>query len=327
MKNLKVGLIGLGAMGRNHARVLQELEGTNLVAVYDEDKSKRIDFLDLFKNSISEFYESDLDYVVIATPTSTHLDHAFLAIENGIDFLIEKPLSLSSEISRRILSYATEKGVTGGVGHIERFNSAMREAKKLVSSKSLGEVIQINFQRQGPKPDRIKDVGVLLDLASHDFDSLLFLEIGTPRTLFATSTSLSKNHIEDSVEILGRLDNQVSFSMSVNWISARKKRLCTITTSRGILEIDTLSSSLVFYENGNLKNTQREILHFHGNTTGPVLSYSFEKREALIVEHECFRDTILGRDSSIVKLEAGLTTVLLVEAAKQSSQNGEVIHL
>jgi UDP-N-acetylglucosamine 3-dehydrogenase len=327
MKSLNVGLIGLGAMGRNHARVLHELEGVNLFAVHDDDKSKGIDFSEKFKNSISEFYECELDYVVIATPTSTHLDHAFVAIENGIDFLIEKPLSLSSEVSRRILAYANEKGVTGGVGHIERFNSAMREAKRLISSGSLGEIIQINFQRQGPKPDRIKDVGVLLDLASHDFDSLLFLEMGTPRTLFATSTSLSQNHMEDSVEVLGKLDSQVSFSMSVNWISARKKRLCTVTTTRGILEIDTLGSNLIFYENGNLKNTQREILHFQGNTTGPVQTYSFEKREALIVEHESFRDTILGRDSSIVKLEDGLNTVLLVEAANRSSQTGEVMNL
>ena len=318
MARLNVGLIGLGAMGRNHARVLSGLEGISFNAIFDEDPSKKTEFPDKFKSSLHEFYESDLDYVVIATPTSSHEFHANMAIQAGVHFFVEKPLSQSTEISQKILSFAKSNSIIGGVGHIERYNSALMEAKRIIHSGVWGEILQINFQRHGPRPDRIKDVGVLLDLASHDFDSLLYLDIGNPTSLYASAITLSSNGLEDSVEILGKIEGKVNFSMSINWISAKKKRLCTITTTKGLVEIDTLSASLSFYGNGTLKNTQKELSHFFGDASGESMSYAFEKREALLVEHESFRDKILGESNKIVSLEDGLKTLSLIEAASQS---------
>ena len=169
MASLRAALIGLGAMGKNHARVLKSLPGVDLVAVFDPavaEGSLEVPLVSSFEELIS----LKPDYCVIATPTFTHEELAIKLASKGINIFIEKPISVSADSASRIIAAVTEKGLIGGVGHIERFNAALVEAKRRINLGELGDVYQISTRRLGPFPARITDVGVTIDLATHDID-------------------------------------------------------------------------------------------------------------------------------------------------------------
>ena len=215
MANLRATLVGLGAMGKNHARVLSNLEGVDFCGTYDvapSARSKHQQFPDL-----QDLIESKPDYCVIASPTSSHESVASKLIENQISILIEKPIALNTASALRIINLANEKRVKGAVGHIERYNPAIQEAKPKISSGMLGEVYQINTIRQGPKPDRIKDVGVTKDLATHDIDIVKYVLETNYKEIFAKSITTRSSEHEGILLSIGELDNGALFSHTVNW--------------------------------------------------------------------------------------------------------------
>jgi predicted dehydrogenase len=133
MKNLRVGLIGFGVMGKNHARVLSELPNVDLGVIIDSNiLSKDFHFGEKvqFSNEINYLTNCQLDYVVVSTPTISHLEIALKLFELKIPILIEKPLAIDGEAAIEIEQAAHINGTWGAVGHIERFNSAFQEAKK-----------------------------------------------------------------------------------------------------------------------------------------------------------------------------------------------------
>jgi predicted dehydrogenase len=312
MANLRAAIIGLGAMGKNHARVLKSLPGVDLVAVFDPAVMVGSSELPLV-SSYEELIALKPDYCVIATPTFTHEELAIKLALNDINIFIEKPISMSVESASKIISVVTDKGLIGGVGHIERFNSAALEAKKLISSGEVGDVIQISTRRQGPFPSRITDTGVVIDLATHDIDLTSWLVTSSYKEISAFTKKLDRSVYEDMVLACGILDNGIIVSHLVNWCNPYKERTSLILTERGCIKIDTLSSDLTFYEHGSFQNTQREVAHFKGLTQGKITTFEFLKREPLVVEHETFRDGILGLSEEFVSLESSLKTIIVAE--------------
>ena len=303
MTNLRAALVGLGMMGQNHARVLSSLEGVDLVAVADPQGDIRgaLPNTEILK-SIDEVIAKNVDYCVIAAPTAFHEEISLKLIDAGIHILIEKPISHTFESAQRISSAAAKRGVVGAVGHIERFNAAFQQARSRIQDGALGEIYQISTRRLGPFPARISDVGVVMDLATHDIDLTSWITNSDYKHLSAQAATRSGREHEDLVAIVAGLQNGIVVNHLVNWLSPLKERTTVITGEKGTFIVDTLTSDLTYYENGRVQMSQDQLAHFKGVSQGDVRMFAFEKPEALKTEHQNFRDAVLGLDSAVVTL-------------------------
>ena len=315
-------------MGANHARVLSNLEGVDLVAVAEPQGDVRglTPSQEILK-SVDEVIARKVDYCVVAAPTAFHEEIALKLIDSGIHVLIEKPIAHTFESATRISVAAKDKGVVGAVGHIERFNSALQQARTRILNGDLGEIYQISTRRLGPFPSRIADVGVVMDLATHDIDLTSWLANSQYQKVSAQSATRSGRLHEDLVTVVAQLNNGVVVNHLVNWLSPLKERKTIITGEKGTYVVDTLTSDLTFYANGTISVSQENIAHFKGVSQGDIHIYAFDKPEPLRVEHENFRDAILGDAFKIVSLENGCKTVRVAEAIIESYKTQEAILL
>ena len=330
MINLKVGLIGLGMMGKNHLRTLSSLEGVDLVGV--ADPLAKVDITSEIKGhenftEYRELLDQGLDYCVIAAPTGFHREISVEALKRGVNCLIEKPVSVNYKEALEIKIAADKAKKLVGIGHIERYNSAIRQLKRRLLDGDLGAIYQISLRRQGPFPSRIADVGVVKDLATHDIDLAMWLSESLFASVNAQTTHRSGREHEDLVSINGKLQNGVVVNLLVNWLSPLKERSLVVTGEKGAFVVDTLNSDLTFYENGNHDVSQDSFLHFKGVKQGSVTTFAFDKPEPLQVEHENFRDKLLGKESDIATLLEGIETARVADAVIESSKLGQSIRL
>ena len=329
MEKLRVGLIGLGNMGKNHLRVLSSLDDVELVGVADplgyEISSNDLGH-GIFEN-YRELLAHKLDYCVIAAPTGFHKEIAIDALKNGVNCLIEKPVAVNYEEALEIQDMAANQGLLVGVGHIERYNSAIRQLRSRLLAGDLGSIYQISIRRQGPFPARIADVGVVKDLATHDIDLAMWLSDSKFSTVNAQTAHQSGRKHEDLVSINGQLQNNVVVNLLVNWLSPLKERSLVVTGEKGAFVVDTLNSDLTFYENGIYEVSQDSYLHFKGVKQGDVTTFAFDKPEPLLVEHQQFRDKLQGKEADIVTIAEGVETVKVADAVLTSSENNQRVFL
>lgn len=325
---LRAGLIGLGMMGRNHARVLRSLDGVELVAVADplgdpHDVAGELGVL----AGVDELIAAGIDYCVVAVPTAYHHGIAMQLAANGIHALIEKPLAATSAEAAEIVAAFRDADLVGGVGHIERYNPSLQQARARLAAGDLGEVFQVNTRRVGPFPARIADVGVVKDLGTHDIDLTAWVTQQTYSSVAAQTAHRSGREHEDLVAVTGRLTDGTVTNHLVNWLSPMKERMTVITGEKGAFVADTLTADLTFYANGSVPTEWAQIAGFRGVSEGDMIRYSFPKPEPLRTEHEAFRDAVLGKDSSIVSLAEGARTLAVAEAVLESAATGSTIAL
>lgn len=312
--SLRAGLIGLGVMGRNHARVLTEIDDVDFVGVYDpapgvpETVHDRPVFGDL-----DQLLELGIDYAVIAAPTIYHLELGTRLAEAGVHALIEKPVASSVEDSRALRDLFTGKGLIGGVGHIERYNPALQAARQRIADGMLGDIYQIATRRQGPFPGRIADVGVIKDLASHDIDLTAWVAQQEIVSVNARTAHRSGRPHEDMVLAVGTLSGGTITSHVVNWLTPFKERVTIITGENGVLVADTLTADLSYYENGRIQ-VAWDPGEFRGVSEGDMTRFALDRKEPLRAEHEAFRDSVLaGEPLGIVTLAEGTRVVEIAE--------------
>lgn len=328
MTVLRVGLAGLGMMGRNHARVLTSLDGVELVAVADEqgDRSGAAPGVPVVPD-VEALLEAGLDYAVIALPTLAHEAAAVACNRAGVPCLVEKPLAESVPSALRIAEAFAASGVLGAVGHIERYNPALLECRRRLADGALGDVYQVATRRQGPFPARIEDVGVVSDLGTHDFDLTTWVTQERFISVAARTASKSGRPHEDLVAVTGLLTSGIVTSHLVNWLSPLKERVFVVTGERGAFVADTLTADLTFYANGVEGDSWAPLAHFRGVSEGDATRYAINKREPLRVEHEAFRDAVLGEPAGIVTLQQGLAAVEVAQAVLDSAASGTTVHL
>jgi UDP-N-acetylglucosamine 3-dehydrogenase len=327
-RNLRAGLVGLGMMGRHHARVLATLEGVDLVAVADPagDHHGAAAGRSILRD-VHELVAVGIDYCVVAVPTAQHEEVGLALAAAGIHAIIEKPLAQDTISARRLATAFESAGLIGAVGHIERYNPALQSVRTRLESGVLGTVYQVITRRQGPFPGRIADVGVVKDLATHDIDLTAWVT-KQPYTHVAARTAFkSGREHEDLVAAVGTLADGTITNHLVNWLSPFKERVTIITGERGSFVADTMSADLTFHANGSIPTAWSDIAHFRGVTEGDVVRYALSKPEPLCVEHENFRDAVLGREADIVTMEQALMTVLVAEAMLESAGTGRTIDI
>lgn len=321
MANLRAGLLGAGMMGRNHARVLREIDGVELVAIADPagDPFGVAGDLEILPD-VDALIRWGVDIAIVAVPTRFHEEVALKLAEAGVHTLVEKPIAHSVEAGRRVANAFAEAGLIGAVGHIERFNPALQQMRKRLEAGELGAIYQIATRRQGPFPSRIADVGVAKDLASHDVDLTAWVAQSPYAHVFARTAHKSGREHEDLIAISGQLENGVVTNHLVNWLSPIKERVTVVSGERGAFVADTATGDLTFYANGTIPLEWESVTAFRGVSEGDVTRFAFPKREPLRVEHEAFRDAVLGVRSEVVTMEQGQSTLEVVEAALASAQ-------
>jgi predicted dehydrogenase len=320
MVELRVGLIGLGMMGRHHARVIREVEGLDLVAVADAtgDPHGAAGALPVLSD-VKELIAAGIDMAVCAVPTGMHEEVGLALADAGVPTLIEKPIAHSIEAGDRLVEAFAAGGVVGAVGHIERYNPALQSLRARMAAGELGEMYQIATRRQGPFPARIADVGVVKDLATHDIDLTAWLAQSEYTCVHAQVTTRSGRPHEDMVAATGRLANGIITTHLVNWLSPMKERVTVVTGEKGAFVADTLTADLTFYANGVVATEWDSMANFRGVAEGDVTRYAIGKREPLRVEHEKFRDAVLGISHDVVTLQEGQNTLRTAEQLLHSS--------
>jgi UDP-N-acetylglucosamine 3-dehydrogenase len=325
---LRAGLVGLGVMGRNHARILGSLPGVELVGIADPDGAKReVPGQTAVVDDVDALLALGIDYAVVAAPTTLHLAIGTSLAAAGVHALVEKPLANEFEDALALAQMFDEAGLVGAVGHIERYNPALRAARDRLAQGELGDVYQVATRRQSPFPARIADVGAVLDLATHDIDLTRWFTGAAYASVAANTAHKSGRQYEDLVAFVGSLDSGAVSSHLINWLTPVKDRSVSVTGERGTFVIDLLSADLTFCENGKVDMEWSDIARFRGVSEGDVVRYAIPKPEPLRTEHEQFRDAVLGLDADIVTMEDGARVVQVAQAVIQSAATGQTVHL
>lgn len=318
---LRAGLIGLGRMGRHHARVLRHLPGVDLVGVVDPagDRYHAADDITLLPD-LDALVHHGIDYAVLACPTLLHEPLGTTLATAGIPTLIEKPLAADTGAAHRLAEAFRAAGVPAAVGYIERFNPALISLRARVKDGQLGDIIAVSTRRTGPFPTRPIDVGVVHDLATHDLDLTAWVTGQHYTSIAARTAYRGVGPHEDLLAALGQLASGTIVHHQVNWISPLTERATFITGENGCIIADTLTTTLTYWPN-------RPVEHhaLHRVNSSDVIRYAINKTEPLRTEHEAFRDTVLGHRPPAAPLPDGLRAVLVADAALQAARTRTTI--
>jgi len=328
---LRGALLGLGMIGRHHARLLQSTPQVAFAGAVDPggDRFGVVRDPALVYSSIADLLAAGpVDFAIVAVPTEEHLGAVKELVAAGVHVLVEKPLAATTAEAQELVSVVRDAGLHGAVGHVERFNPALIGLRDRVQRGDLGRPFLIATERLGPFPDRIRDVGVVKDLATHDLDLVRWLG-GSPveRVAAETQHRTGRDH-EDLVLVTGRLRSEVSFNCVVDWLTPAKVRRTRVLGEGGMLVADTLSTDLTFYANGTTRSAWTSAEQFRGVSEGDMTRFALSRREPLLVELETFCALVAGdAGAPVVTLDEGLETVSCAEAVLASARSGETVQL
>jgi predicted dehydrogenase len=327
--HLRAGLIGLGHMGRHHARALRALPDVELVAAVDTRDQIREDVADLqVLGTVDELLARGVDLCVVATPTVTHEQIGLQLAAAGVPTLLEKPLAHDAKAAQTVVEAFARSGTLGCVGHIERFNPSLQELRRRLSAGELGNLYQVVTRRQGPFPARIMDAGVILDLATHDIDLTAWVTGAAYHAVSARTAHRSGRPHEDLVSVVAEMSNGLVVTHLVNWLSPFKERVTTVTGDLGSFVADTLTADLTRFKNGSERAQWDRVAAFRGVAEGDMIRYAIPKPEPLMTELSQFAAAVRGEpDAAVVTLVEGLATVQIAEALQDSAATGESVRI
>ena len=325
MSKLKAAVIGYGYMGKNHARIYNDLNKVDLVAICDSKKS----FINTFINSNLNFYKSvdevleiNIDIASICVPTEFHFKVAQKMLSKGVSVLIEKPITNSINDANKLIELAKLKKVILGVGHIERFNPVVKETKKILDEKIIGNIYQINISRMGPKPNRKLDTGVFLDLATHDIDIVRYLLGEEPISVYSCSNTINgKIQYEDLGSSILTFSNNKIVNINVNWVSPIKIREMIIIGSKGLITVNFLTQDLNLYENNYSDSDWEAMKLLKGSSEGKMTKLSFNRDEPLKIQLDSFVSSVKNKQTFLVDGNEGLRSLIIAKEMINSSKN------
>jgi UDP-N-acetylglucosamine 3-dehydrogenase len=328
---LKTAVIGVGSMGKNHARIYWELPSVDLVGVADFDQTTA----DLIANKYGTkaYYdyrvlldEAKPDAVTLAVPTIYHHEVALEIIDRGIPLLIEKPIAYTIEEGQSIIDAAKRKNVKLMIGHIERFNPAILTLKEHINQGKLGRIFQMDAHRQGPFPARIADVGVVVDLAVHDLDVMRFVSQKEIIRVYAETEKHIHSKYEDLLTGLVRFSDGIVGTLTINWLTPTKIREFIVTGERGLYRCDYLTQDLFFFENPDSAGSEWDNLRvLRGVREGQMVRHIIAKKEPLRSEQEAFLDAVENDTQVAVSGEDGLRALELAKTIVDSGTEHRII--
>ncbi|MFC2056405.1 Gfo/Idh/MocA family oxidoreductase [Chloroflexota bacterium] len=301
---IKVGVIGLGEMGQHHARLYSQMD-CKLVGVVDINLAKAKEIGEKYHTAYYTDYHELLpkvDAVSIAVPTTLHHKIAIDFLKEGTHCLVEKPIALQTDEAEEMISAAREKSVNLAIGHIEQFNPAVVKLKQIIDEGTLGKLLIISTRRVGPFVPRMRDVGIIVDTASHDIGVANYLVGNRPVSIFAKSGSL--NYLKEDHAIIVLDFGETTACIEVNWFTPQKVRTLVATGSEGIAYLDYIEQTI-------------KLCNSHS-----VQDIDIEKAEPLRLEIENFLRSIYDKGNPSVCGEDGLE---ILKIALEAGNNNHVV--
>ncbi len=258
MNKLRVGVIGVGNMGKFHVINYSELNNVELIAISDvnEEKGRKMaeDFNCKFYRDFKEMIRSEnLDIVSVCVPTKYHKDVVIFCLNNKVNVLVEKPIADTLINAEEMIEASNKNNVKLTVGHIERFNPAVIKLKEVIQEGRLGKISSIIIRRVGVCPPQIKDANVIIDLGVHDIDIINYLLERNPDKIEVNGGKSILDNRYDYADIFMRYGN-TSVLIQVNWITPVKIRKINITGSKGYAELDYITQELTVFESNYSKS-------------------------------------------------------------------------
>lgn len=330
---MKVAVIGVGSMGRNHARVYNDLPEAQLVAVADTNAAIASEVAARYgTRGYADYHEmldrEKPDAVSIVVPTALHEQVALDVLEAGAHILIEKPIAASIAQGQRVIAQARACGRQLMCGHIVRFNPAIQALKQKLRAGQLGRIFQIVCRRIGPFPTRVQDVGVVVDLAPHDLDLMRYITEQNPVRVFAeTEQRLHTDH-EDLLLGLLRFPDGMTGGLEINWLTPTKVREVIVLGECGMFRVDDLTQDLYFYENALVdENAWQNLRLLKGVSEGPMIRYPIQRYEPLKAELQAFLCAVRGESPVPVTGEDGLAALKLALALVESAERHAAVEV
>ena len=326
---LKAAVIGLGMMGRNHARIFGLMDSSRLVAMSDSsppalEAMARMYNARAYTDYLEMLDRERPDIVSVAVPTRLHREVAVAALERGVHVFLEKPISGDVLEGQKIIDAAEKAGVKLAVGHIERFNPAVLELKKQLEAGQLGRIFQIHARRVGPFPPRVQDVGVVIDLATHELNLLEYLTGSRVETIYAeTEREIHVTHEDLLTGILKFADGTVGI-LDINWLTPTKIRELSLIGEKGMYLVNYLTQDLYFYEN-DYANGHWEGLAIMGVSEGRLIRHNIKRKEPLLAELESFVNAVANDQPPQIDGKEALRAVMLAQKLLESGQLHRVL--
>jgi UDP-N-acetylglucosamine 3-dehydrogenase len=296
-KPVRVGVVGVGVMGSNHARVFSDVPGVQLVGVADPDRDQgnRVAGVlgcDAFSH-IEELLSARVDALTIAAPTHLHRELALAAIKRGVHVLVEKPIAPSVSEGRAIIAAARHAGIVLMIGHVERFNPTVEAIKEAIRAE---DILSIAITRVGPFPPRMSNVGVVIDLAVHDIDLIRwFTESEITEVQPQLSSAMAAR--EDIALLQFRTASGVLAHINTNWLTPFKARSVTIATRKKYVMGDLLTRQVT------------ECFGFQPDGSYSMRHLSVGHAEPLRAELQAFIGTIRSGGEPAVTGEEGVASL------------------
>jgi UDP-N-acetylglucosamine 3-dehydrogenase len=290
---IRVGVVGVGVMGSNHARVFADLPGVTLAGITDPDSRQRDMVAETLRCRAFEDLEGlladGIEAVTIAAPTHLHQDLAIACIKRGVHVLVEKPIAPSVAEGRAIIAAARHAGVALMVGHVERFNPSVEAIKEAIRSE---DILSIAITRVGPFPPRMSNVGVVIDLAVHDIDLIRwFTDSEIAEVQPQLSSAMAER--EDIALLQFRTASGVLAHINTNWLTPFKARNVTVATRNKYIMGDLLTRQVT------------ECFGFQPDGSYSMRHLSVGHAEPLRTELQAFIDAIrTGREPPVTGEEA-----------------------
>jgi UDP-N-acetylglucosamine 3-dehydrogenase len=329
----RLAVIGVGAMGRSHARVAHELSNVELVGVSDVDEQAAARVAErygtaCFADHAALLDQANPDGVIVAVPTSAHFAVVRDVLAAGCHVLVEKPIAATLDEAMTLAKLGQAAGRVLAVGHIERFNPAITELRRRLAAGDLGRVIQVHARRLGPFPDRIRDVGVIIDLATHDLDIMRFLTGSEAVRVYAETRRQINTSREDLMSGLVRFADDTMGLLEINWLTPTKIRELFLTGERGMFRVDYLTQDIYFYENAEAGLEWSPLSVMRGVSEGSMTRFAIHKVEPLRAELEAFVRAIRdGDQGATVNAADGVAALRLALALIKAGEEHRPVDL
>ncbi len=310
---MKVGVIGVGKMGSNHLRIYKEMIGVEVVGIADTNKDlvKTIaekynilgfdDYRDLIKEKV--------DAVSIVVPTELHSEVAINCIKAGCDVLIEKPISNTIKGALEIQKYSKKYSKKVLVGHIERFNPAVKILKDIVESGELGDIVSINTKRVGFYNPQRNNSGVILDLAPHDIDIISYLYNDRVMEVYSVAAN-NYNSSETHATMLMKFYKGGVGICELSWVLPKRERNLSIVGTDGFAVLDFIEQTVKVHD----KRWSREA--------------NVHRQEPLRKELMYFKNYVEGKEKEpLITLEDSIHALMVALKAIESYKKDSVIKI
>ena len=306
MNVLRVGVVGVGHIGKNHARLYGDLPSAKFTAVYDIDQPRAKKITEkshaLAAHSIDEFAEN-IDAASIATPTSTHFEIAKQLLDRGKHLLIEKPIAENTAHATELAELAAQRGLILQVGHVERFNPVLSALEERLTHPRF-----IEAHRLSPYPERSTDIGVVLDLMIHDLEIILHLVRSPVQNIDAVGVPVLSRG-EDIANARIRFENGCIANITSSRISPERMRKIRVFQQDAYLSLDYQEQTGEIYRRVGGRITRDKV--------------AIEREEPLKRQLASFIECAsTGRAPRVSGFQAAAALELAVEITKRIASSG-----